>query len=100
MTEDTCFPLLLRTIHTMFYRRSFIVHPKQLLQHKFTLVRLAMARKQIVCEQALLFGRAKQATQESKSELQSHKGTRKGELATISHKFLFVLRSDEGNTIS
>ena len=38
----------------------------------------------IVCEQALLFGRAKQASRERASE-----GTRKGELATISHKFLF-----------
>ena len=45
MTEDACFPLLLQTIHTIFYRRSLTVHPKQLLQHKSTPVRVAMARQ-------------------------------------------------------
>ena len=37
-----------------------------------------------------------QAAGERGSERQSREGPRKGELATISHKFSFVLRSDEG----
>ena len=41
----------------------------------------------LACEQSLLFGRAKQASRERASE-----GTRKGELATISHKFSFPPR--------
>ena len=41
----------------------------------------------IVCEQALLFGQAKRASREGASE-----GPRKGELATISHKFSFPPR--------
>ena len=50
----------------------------------------------IACEQALLFGRAKQAARERASERKSREGPRKGELATIFHKLSFVLRSDEG----
>ena len=48
------------------------------------------------CEQVLLFGRAKRAAQERASERRSRKGPRKGELVTITHKFSFVLPSDEG----
>ena len=44
-------------------------------------------QKQLACEQALLFGQAKQASRERASE-----GPRKGELATISHKFSFLPR--------
>ena len=48
------------------------------------------------CEQVLLFGRAKRAARERASERRSRKGPRKGELVTITHKFSFVLPSDEG----
>ena len=41
----------------------------------------------LACEQALLFGQAKRASRECASE-----GPRKGELATISHKFSFPPR--------
>ena len=41
----------------------------------------------LACEQALLFGQAKRASRERASE-----GPRKGELATISYKFLFPPR--------
>ena len=41
----------------------------------------------LACEQALLFGQAKRASRERVSE-----GPRKGELATISHKFSFPPR--------
>ena len=41
----------------------------------------------LACEQALLFGQAKRASRERASE-----GLRKGELATISHKFSFPPR--------
>ena len=41
----------------------------------------------LACEQALLFWRAKRASRESASE-----GQRKGELATIAHKFSFPAR--------
>ena len=41
----------------------------------------------VACEQALLFGQAKRASRERASE-----GPRKGELATISHKFSFPPR--------
>ena len=41
----------------------------------------------LACEQALLFGQAKRASQERAS-----KGLRKGELATISYKFSFPPR--------
>ena len=41
----------------------------------------------IACKQALLFGQAKRASRERASE-----GPRKGELATISHKFSFPPR--------
>ena len=44
-------------------------------------------RNYIACEQALLFGQAKRASRERASE-----GPRKGELATISHKFSFPPR--------
>ena len=47
-------------------------------------------------EQALLFRRAKRAAPERASEWLRRKGKRKGELATISHKFSFVLRPDKG----
>ena len=50
----------------------------------------------LACEQALLFGRAKRVSRERASERRSREGQRKGELATISHKISFVLRSDEG----
>ena len=50
----------------------------------------------VACEQALLFGRAKRVSRERASERRSREGQRKGELATISHKISFVLRSDEG----
>ena len=50
----------------------------------------------LACEQALLFGRAKQAARECTSERQSREEPRKGELATISHKFSFIVRSDKG----
>ena len=50
----------------------------------------------IACEQALLFGRAKRAARERGSERRSHEGPAKGEHATISFKFSFVLRPDEG----
>ena len=50
----------------------------------------------IACEQALLFGRAKRVTQEHMSEQRSREELRKGELATISHKILFVLCPDKG----
>ena len=36
-------------------------------------------------------------SRERASERRSREGQRKGELATISHKFSFVLRSDEGS---
>ena len=49
----------------------------------------------IACEQALLFGRVKRAERERASERRSHERPRKGELATISHKFSFALRPDE-----
>ena len=42
----------------------------------------------VACEQALLFGQAKRASRERASE----GGPRKGELATISHKFSFPPR--------
>ena len=42
----------------------------------------------LACEQALLFGQAKRASRERASE-----GPRKGELATISHKFSFPPRN-------
>ena len=45
----------------------------------------------LACEQALLFGRVKRDSQERAS-----KGPAKGELATISYKFSFVPRPDEG----
>ena len=48
------------------------------------------------CEQVLLFGRVKRAARERASERRSRKGPRKGELVTITHKFSFVLPSDEG----
>ena len=48
------------------------------------------------CEQVLLFGRAKRAARERASERRSRKGPRKGELVTTTHKFSFVLPSDEG----
>ena len=51
---------------------------------------------QVACEQALLFGRAKRVSREHTSERHCREGQRKGELATISHKISFVLRSDEG----
>ena len=41
----------------------------------------------VACDQALLFGQAKRASRERAS-----KGPRKGELATISHKFSFPPR--------
>ena len=47
-------------------------------------------------EQALLFGQAKRVSLERASERRNREGPRKGELATISHKFSFVLRPDEG----
>ena len=50
-------------------------------------------KEKLPCGQALLFGRAKR---ERASERRSREGQRKGELATISHKISFVLRSDEG----
>ena len=50
----------------------------------------------LACEQALLFGRAKRVSRERASERRSREGQRKGQLATISHKISFVLRSDEG----
>ena len=49
----------------------------------------------IACGQALPFGRAKRAARERASE-RIREGSAKGELATISFKFSFVLRSDEG----
>ena len=48
---------------------------------------LAYAHLDLACEQALLFGRTKRASRERASE-----GPRKGELATISHKFSFPPR--------
>ena len=48
------------------------------------------------CEQFLLFGRAERAARERASKRRSRKGPRKGELVTITHKFSFVLPSDEG----
>ena len=48
---------------------------------------LARIRLIIACEQALLFGHAKQALRERANE-----GPRKGELATISYKFSFPPR--------
>ena len=50
----------------------------------------------LACKQALLFGRAKRVSRERESERRSRKGQRNGELATISQKISFVLRSDEG----
>ena len=50
----------------------------------------------VACEQALLFGRLKRASRERASERRSREGQRKGELATIPYKLLFVLRPDEG----
>ena len=47
----------------------------------------------VACEQALLFGRAKRASRERASE-----GPRKGELATISHKFSFPPRKPRDST--
>ena len=44
----------------------------------------------IACDQALLFGQAKRASRERAS-----KGPRKGELATISHKFSFPPRKPQ-----
>ena len=55
-----------------------------------------MVLRTLACEQALLFGRAKRVLREHASEWGSREGQRKGELATISHKFSFVLRPDEG----
>ena len=55
-----------------------------------------LSKSYIACEQALLVGRAKRAVRERASERRSREGQRKGELATISHKFSFVLRPDEG----
>ena len=57
---------------------------------------VTLTLKVIACEQALLFGRAKRVSRERASERRSREGQRKGELATISHKISFVLRSDEG----
>ena len=45
------------------------------------------AGNSVACKQALLFGQAKRASRERASE-----GPRKGELATISHKFSFPPR--------
>ena len=53
-------------------------------------------RYSLACGQALLFGRAKRAARERASERRSREGLAKGELATISFKFSFVLRPDEG----
>ena len=53
----------------------------------------------LACEQALLFGLAKWVSRERASERRSREEQRKGELATISHKISFVLRSDEGKLI-
>ena len=50
----------------------------------------------LACGQALLFGRAKRAARERASERRSGEGPAKGELATISFKFSFVLHPDEG----
>ena len=50
----------------------------------------------VACEQALLFGRLKRVSRERASERRSREGQRKGELATIPYKLLFVLRPDEG----
>ena len=47
----------------------------------------------LACEQALLFGQAKQVSRERTRERRSREGQRKGELAMISHKISFVLRS-------
>ena len=51
-----------------------------------SLVRV-LAPIMVACEQALLFGQVKRASRERTSE-----GPRKGELATISHKFSFPPR--------
>ena len=53
-------------------------------------------KKEVACEQALLFGRVKRVSRERASERRSREGQRKGELATIPYKFSFVLRPDEG----
>ena len=50
----------------------------------------------LACEQALLFGRAKRVSRERASGRRSRQGQKKGELATISHKFSFVLHPDKG----
>ena len=62
--------------------------------HSFDWANQALVK--IACEQALPFGRAKQVARERASERKSREGPRKRELATISHKYWFVLRSDEG----
>ena len=53
----------------------------------FLVSKLLEIRFRIACEQALRFGQAKRASRERASE-----GPRKGELATISHKFSFPPR--------
>ena len=58
--------------------------------------RWSLLRLKVACEQALLFRRAKRVSPERASEQRSREGQRKGELATISPKISFVLRSDEG----
>ena len=50
----------------------------------------------LACKQALLFGRVERVSRERASERRSCEGPAKGELATISYKFSFVLRPDEG----
>ena len=55
-----------------------------------------LSERELACEQALLFGRAKRTARERASERRSRKGPAKGELATIPFKFSFVLRPDKG----
>ena len=57
---------------------------------------LAGKLQTLACEQPLLFWLAKRAALGHVSERRSLERPRKVELATISHKFSFVLRPDEG----
>ena len=74
------------------FRRVFSIN-SSVFQRNRRKSRVENLNEQIACEQALLFGQAKRVSRERVSER-----PRKGELATISHKFSFPPRKPRDST--